>query len=189
MVGNENAAAVRYRIDPSRSQFTVKAFAEGLLSAFGHDPVIAVCGFGGNVQFVPGTLERGSVLMLVSADSLKAIGAGSEKDHAEIERAIREEVLEIARYPEIVFLSTDVAAQSMTEGAYRVKLNGELSLHGVKRRVPIDAQVTVNGESLRAQGELTLRQSDYSIKPVSVMGGTLKVKDEVKLSFDIEAHR
>ena len=32
-----------------------------------------------------------------------------------------------------------------------------------------------------------MRQSDYGIKPVSVAGGTLKLKDEIDLSFDIVA--
>ncbi len=32
-----------------------------------------------------------------------------------------------------------------------------------------------------------MRQSDYGIKPVSIAGGTLKLKDEIDLSFDIVA--
>ena len=42
---------------------------------------------------------------------------------------------------------------------------------------------------LRAFGEFAIRQSDYNIKPVSAIGGGLKVKDEVKFSFDIVARR
>jgi hypothetical protein len=42
---------------------------------------------------------------------------------------------------------------------------------------------------LRAFGEVSLRQSDYNIKPVSAVGGGLKVKDEVKFTFDIAARK
>ena len=42
---------------------------------------------------------------------------------------------------------------------------------------------------LRAFGEFSLRQSDYGIKPVSAVGGGLKVKDEVKFTFDIVARK
>ena len=42
---------------------------------------------------------------------------------------------------------------------------------------------------LRASGEFTVRQTDYGIKPVSVAGGALKVKDELKFSFDIVARK
>ena len=33
----------------------------------------------------------------------------------------------------------------------------------------------------------SLKQTDYKIKLVSVAGGTLKLKDELKFSFDIAA--
>jgi polyisoprenoid-binding protein YceI len=180
---------VRYRVDPSQSRFTVQAFAEGLLSAFGHNPLIAVCGFGGQVQFIPGTLESASVLILVRADSLTVVDAGSEKDRAEIERVMREEVLEAERYPEIAFIRKDVMANRLSENVFQVRFNGNLSLHGVTRPLPIDARVTLNESGLRANGEVTLRQTDYNIKLVSALGGTLRVKDDVKVSFDIAAHQ
>jgi hypothetical protein len=62
-----------------------------------------------------------------------------------------------------------------------------LSLHGVTREHAINAQLSVSGNSLRARGEFSLRQTDYRIKPVSVAGGTLKMKDELRFSFDIAA--
>jgi polyisoprenoid-binding protein YceI len=182
------ASVVRYRIDASRSRFTVQGVAEGMLSMFGHNPVIAVCGFGGDVRCVPDTLDSASLLMLVQADSLAVVNKVSEKDKREMERGMRQDVLEISRYPEIVFMSTKVSAHRTAEGQYQARINGNLSLHGVTRDQQINAQVLVNGSGLlRAQGEFPLRQSDYNIKPVSVVGGTLKMKDELRLSFDIIA--
>lgn len=186
MAGTETNA-VRYRIDARQSQFVVQAFADGLLSVFGHNPTIAVCGFGGDAGFVPGTLAAASVLMLVQSNSLALTSKASEKDRLEIERAMRDDVLETARYPEIVFMSTSVAVKQLAEGKYQAQINGSLSLHGVTRTQQIDAQLTVSEGRLRAQGECSLRQSDYNIKLVSALGGTLKVKDELKLSFDISA--
>lgn len=175
----------RYRIDARQSRFVVQVEASGLLSVFGHNPVIAVCGFGGDVQFSAEAPDRASLLMLVQANSLALIGEGTEKDRPEIERMMRDEVLETARHPEIVFMSTSISINKMAEGRYQARITGGLSLHGMTRNHSIDARVTVNGNTLRAQGEFPLRQSDYNLKQVSVMGGTLKVKDEVKLSFDI----
>jgi hypothetical protein len=40
---------------------------------------------------------------------------------------------------------------------------------------------------LRASGDFILRQPDYQIKPVSVAGGALKLKDELNFSFEILA--
>ncbi|MGI9106948.1 MAG: YceI family protein [Pyrinomonadaceae bacterium] len=179
--------AVRYRIDAEQSRFTVQGSAQGLLSMFGHDPVIAICGFGGDARFVPGTLAQASLLMLVQANSLAVVNKVSEKDHREIERAMRDEVLEIALYPEIVFMSTKISATQTAKGRYQASIAGKLTLHGVTRDQLIDARLSVDGANLRAQGEFALRQTDYNIKPVSVAGGTLKMKDELKLSFDITA--
>jgi polyisoprenoid-binding protein YceI len=175
----------RYRIDARQSRFVVQVEASGLLSVFGHNPVIAICGFGGDVQFDAAALDRASLLMLVQANSLALIGEVTEKDRPEIERMMRDEVLDTSRHPEIVFMSTSVSINQVTDTRYQARITGSLSLHGLTRSHTLDAQVMVNGNALRAQGEFPLRQSDYNIKPVSVMGGTLKVKDEVKLSFDI----
>ena len=41
---------------------------------------------------------------------------------------------------------------------------------------------------MRAKGEFTLKQTDYGIKLVSVAGGALKIKDELKFTFDVLAH-
>lgn len=181
-----DANPVRYRIDAGRSRFVVQAFAAGLLSMFGHDPLLAVTGFGGDARCVPATLGAAS-LLLVKADSLVVVSDMGEKERREIERAIRAELLETARHPEIAFMSASVSAQRMAEGQYQIEISGDLSLCGGTRRCPIGAQVTVNGDGLRARGEFSLRQSDYNIKPTSVAGGTLKVRDELKLSFDIRA--
>jgi hypothetical protein len=40
-------AVVRYRIDAGRGRFTLQGAADGLLSMFGHDPLVAIRGFGG----------------------------------------------------------------------------------------------------------------------------------------------
>jgi hypothetical protein len=42
-----------YRLDPRSSRFTIRVTAGGLLSAFGHNPLIGVRDFSGEVQFDP----------------------------------------------------------------------------------------------------------------------------------------
>jgi polyisoprenoid-binding protein YceI len=178
-----------YRLDTSRSRFTVRAFATGLLSAFAHNPTIAIRDFAGEVQFPPGKLQEGRLRISIKADSLEVVGNVSDKDRREIERQMREEVLETARYPEVVFESTRISAEMITEGQYRVRINGRLFLHGVTGDCEIAARVLVAEDMLRANGEFPLRQTDYSIKPVSALGGTIKLKDELRFSFDIVAQR
>ncbi len=187
---NENEVAavpVRYRIDAGQSQFNVHVVADGLLSMFGHNPAIAICGFGGDVRFNAGTFGAASLLMLVQAASLVVRDKVSDKDRREIERMMRDDVLETTRYPEVMYASANVSARATSEALYDLGINADLTLHGVTRRCPVNAQVSLNGETLRARGEFSLRQSDYNIKPISIAGGTLKVRDELKFSFDIVA--
>jgi polyisoprenoid-binding protein YceI len=179
---------MRYRVDASRSRFIAQAFAEGLLSAFGHNPRLAVRGFEGEVEFDPTAYDAVSVWMKARADSLVVIDDMSEKDRREIERVTRGELLDAARYPEIVFQSASAAARRVAEGRYQARVAGGLSLRGVTREFAIDATALVEGAELRAQGGFTLRLTDFNIRPVSVAGGLLKLKDEVQLSFDILAY-
>jgi polyisoprenoid-binding protein YceI len=179
---------MRYRVDGSRSRFIAQAFAKGLLSAFGHNPRLAVRGFDGEVEFDPAAPNAASVWVKARADSLVVIDDMGEKDRREIERVTREELLEAARYPEVVFQSSSVAARRVAEGRYQVRVIGDLSLHGVKREFAIDVAAPVEGDELRAQGGFALRLTDFNVRPVSVAGGLLKLKDEVQLSFDILAH-
>lgn len=186
----DQASLVRYRLVPEQSRFTVQAFAEGLLSAFGHDPVIAIRDFRGEAELTPGTLSQAALRMTINAGAL-AVGADvKEKDRHEIERMMREEVLETASYPEIVFESTNISATRLREGHYRARIIGDLTLHGVtQRNLWIHAEVKLGEESLRAQGEFTLKQSDFKLRLVSVAGGAMKVKNELKFSFDIAAQK
>jgi polyisoprenoid-binding protein YceI len=176
-----------YRIDARPSRFTVQVTAGGLLSAFGHNPVIAIRNFSGEARFQPDTLESTSLRVVVQAASLAVSGDVSDKDRREIERTMHERVLESASYPEIVFQSSSVRVSLAGPGQYRVEAMGQLSLHGVTREHIVSARVTVGPDRLRAAGEFSLHQTDYGIELVSVAGGVLKVKDELKCSFDILA--
>ncbi len=179
----------RYVLDAKLSRFVVRVFASGIFSAFGHNPTIAIRDFKGEARLTPETIEPALIELKINAGSLEVADEISEKDRREINQKMRDEVLEIAKYPEIVFASSEAAAAKTGEGEYRADLRGNLSLHGVTRSQSLAAQLKLNGDTLRAFGELSLRQTDYSIKLVSAAAGGLKVRDEIKFSFDIVARR
>jgi len=178
-----------YVINAMVSRFTVKAFAGGLLSAFGHNPTIAIRDMQGEVHFSPVAVEQSSLHFVVRADSLSVTDNVSDKDRREMETEMRDNVLEINKYPEIVYDAPSVTVKNTTDGQSDVVLLGKLTLHGVTRSQQVPARIAVTGDMLRAFGEFSLRQSDYNIKPVSAVGGGLKVKDEVKFFFDIVARK
>jgi polyisoprenoid-binding protein YceI len=175
------------KINRSRSRLTIKAFASGLLSSFGHDPTFSARDISGELSFIPDDPKSATLKINVRTNSIEVSGDISSKDRKEIEKTMREEVLQIDRFPEVRFESTGVEGEKVFENQYRVHIEGNFSLHGVTHPETIEAQVTVNGDQVRAYGDFTLRQSDYGMKLVSVAGGTLKLKDELKFSFDIAA--
>lgn len=181
------AAAATYRIDPGQSRFMVKAFAGGFLSAFAHDHNIAIREFSGDVQFTYGVVEPASLQLKIKSASLAVTDKVSAGDRQKIEGSMRDDVLEAGKYPEIVFKSTNVSATKTGEGQYQARIAGELTLHGVTRPLTIPAQLEFGASVLRARGGFSLKQSSFEIKPVSVAGGTVKVKDELKFTFDIVA--
>lgn len=180
--------SARYRLDAAKSRFIVRAFAGGFLSAFAHDHTIAIREFTGETDFTYGTVEPASLLLTIRAGSLAVVDKISEKDRQKIEATMRDEVLEVSKYPEIGFKSSSVSASKTAEGQYLARIAGELLLHGVSRPLTITARLEFGDNAMRAQGGFTVKQSSFGIKPVSVAGGTIKVKDELKFTFDIVAH-
>ena len=178
-----------YLIDGRASRFAVRAFASGMLAVMGHNPTVGIREFSGEMSFDPEKIEAGSFRFVVKADSLSVQDDVSEKDRREMERLMNQEVLETAKFPEIRYEASDITVTRVSEMLYSAALNGELTLHGVTRRQPINARITLLGSMLRASGDFTLDQTDYNIKLVSVAGGVLKVKDELKFSFAIVARK
>jgi polyisoprenoid-binding protein YceI len=188
-MGSTTETSVHYVMDTRASQFTVQVYSGGLLSAFGHNPTIAIRGFSGDAEVNPDDLERSSLKITIDAGSVAVRDDISDKDRREIERAMQQEVLETPTYPEIVYECSNIAATKAGDGNYSVTLRGDLTLHGVTRPQPVPARVALDGDSLRAFGNFSLLQTDYDLKLASVAGGALKVKDELKFSFNILARK
>jgi polyisoprenoid-binding protein YceI len=183
-----SANSARYKIDAEQSQFRVKAFAGGFLSAFAHDHNISIREFNGETEFTFGSVQPASLQMTIKAGSLEVIDKISAKDKQKIESTMRDEVLEISKFPEIIFKSSSITATKSGEGKYNARISGEVTLHGVSQALTIPAQLEFGDKLLRARGSFALKQSSFGIKPVSVAGGTVKVKDELKFTFDVVAH-
>jgi polyisoprenoid-binding protein YceI len=189
-MSEKESGVVRYQIDVRQSKFTVQAFAGGILAGLGHNPTIGIREFIAEAQFMPGTLSKASLRLEIKAGSLVVLDDIKQKDRLEIERTMHYNVLETHTYPDIFFQSTNITPTRVTAGRYRASIIGDLSLHSVTRNgLCIHVKLTIDGDSLQAQGDFTLKQTDYGIKLVSVAGGTLKLKDELKFSFDLVGHQ
>ncbi len=174
-----------YSLNTNSGNLYVYTFKEGLLSKLAHDLLIDVTDFKVNVD-VPGTgFASGSLELEIQTNSLKVIcalkdgertDALKEKDIADIEKDMGGKVLHPDKYPTANFRSKSIQGK---EGGY--KISGDLSLHGVTKSIDFD--IDTNGENLK--GMITLLQKDYGIKPFKAMMGTLKIKNEINIGFDL----
>ena len=183
------SGTVGYVFDPESSKFIVHVTAGGWMSAFGHNPEIAIRKFAGTVVLDPDTIERSSITLRIEATSLGVISEVSAKDRRDIEHKMQSEVLNSDGFPEILYECSEVTASASGEGSYWAALNGKLILRGVTRNQIVSASVKLTDAGLHATGNFSIRQTHFGIKPVSVLGGGLVVKDELKFDFDIVARK
>jgi polyisoprenoid-binding protein YceI len=88
-------------------------------------------------------------------------------------------------HPDIVFslASYDLAREN---DALRITLAGKLTLGGIERPVTIVTTAKEEGEgALRVTGAHEVRMTEFGLKPPSLMLGTMKVDEKVKVSFDL----
>jgi polyisoprenoid-binding protein YceI len=105
---SQGSAPARYRIDATKSRFIVETETSSLALMFAHDHRIEARQFSGVAKFSPAGRGAASVELTVRADSLQLIEEKTIADRAAIENALREDVLETAKYPEISFKSRAV---------------------------------------------------------------------------------
>jgi polyisoprenoid-binding protein YceI len=169
------AAAESAAIDVQRSTIAIHVLKAGLLSAAGHDHWV-------NAPISSGTIEESPTAHVeftveTAKMTVKADAKVDAKTQATIQKDMEEMTLETTKFPEIAFRSSRV--EKLTDGQWKV--DGDLSLHGVTK--PVHLTVKRTGDSFTAR--TVLKQTDFGIKPISIGGGMVKVKNEVEIDFQI----
>jgi len=163
-------------IDTTHSRLLIRVSKSGIFSGFADNHEV-------EARIAKGSLDPKAGQLRLSIDSrqMRVLDPqlSSDKRQQVQERMLGPDVLDSIRFPEITFESTH--AEPEHEG--RIRVDGLLSLHGVTKPVSVLAHVK-NG---RYTGKFALRQRDFGITPVSIAGGTVKVKDELTIEFDIFA--
>jgi polyisoprenoid-binding protein YceI len=162
-------------IDVQRSKLTVFVYKAGLFSALADNHVINAPIASGTIATTPApTIE-----LVVNAAELVPLDPDLDQSkRAEVRtRMLGAEVLDTSRFLTIKFVSTAIEAA----GSDQWKVSGSLTIHGVTKTVTFP----VARSDGRYRGETRIRQTDFGIKPIRIAGGTVSVKDELKIEFDI----
>lgn len=183
-------ATVTYNLDASQSKFMAHANRSGLLWFKGHSHHLAASDFSGQVDITPDTITPASLRLVVKAASLHETGADfTDQQKQIINKELKEIVLHPDQYPDITFQSTNVTAKNTGADRYEVKIDGNLTLHGITKRIRIPAVVTLSGNNLRAVGEFSIDRNDFKVKATSAFHGLVRVDDDIKFEFDIVGRR
>jgi polyisoprenoid-binding protein YceI len=180
-----------YTVDAKQSKIEIHVYREGFLKAFGHDHQIVAGEFSGTVRLAAPDPSASSVTFVVETKSLTVLDPGeAEKDRKEVQDTmLGEKVLDATRFPRIEFVSSKVRVTTQKGEATDLEVEGTLSLHGAAKPANLPVRILVRGGQLTADGEVSLLQTDYGITPVKVGGGTVRVKDKVKISLHIVAKK
>ena len=164
-------------IDVERSTLTVFAYKSGLFSAFADNHTIRAPIAGGSIsEELPYHIQ----LSVRSAD-LKVLDPDlGDSRRAEVQtRMVGPEVLDASKYRDITFASTRID----TAGPDRWTVTGNLTIHGQTHVITFSAA----RKDRTYRGDVLVKQRDFGIEPIKVAGGTVKVKDELKVQFEIVA--
>jgi YceI-like domain len=167
-------------IDVNKSTLTIRVFKSGAFSAFAHDHEIQAPIDEGKIEGgTPDSSAHPSVQLCVDSRKMRVLDPDTSADkRAEIQHTMQSAtVLDVEKFPEISYQSTTVTSR----GEAHWEVNGILNLRGKKQ--PVVVQVSLKEGHYR--GSASFKQSNFGINPISLAGGTVKVKDELKIEFDI----
>lgn len=165
----------------SASRFDVKTGKGGAFSFAGHEHLIRAHGIGGRIVFYPSAPERSHFEIVVPTDSLEVLTPPDTAEIRKVTESMRTDVLDVANYKEIRFVSTAV---TKTGDGFHV--TGNLTIVGKTQEVSADMKANVGVDTLRASGGFVVKQTAFGIRPYrGGPGGLVRVADQV--TFHLEA--
>jgi len=188
MAGRLEAQPEAYAVDPTASRVRIHLGRTGLMKFLGHDHEIEAPIAEGHVEVVDDDPTRSRVALRFESARL-SIAPGSEPadDVPKVEERMRgPEVLEVARYPEIAFISTSVRILTKDSSGFRIVVAGALTLRGRSCPGEVPLEVVREALGISARGGLDLNLRDLGIDPPSV-AGVVKVANRFRLEFELRA--
>jgi hypothetical protein len=168
----------KHLFGPDNAELLVHTRRTGAAAKAGHDLEIEVTSWSGTID-VGESPEQTTVALSADGGSLRVrdgrggIQSLGDDDKASIRKSIDDEVL---KRTAIEFRSSAVQSAGDRD---LLRVHGTLEALG--RSVPTEFDLTaVDG---KLTGEAIVKQSDLGLKPYSILFGTLKVIDEVRVTI------
>ena len=189
--------AAHYVLDADESEVRFLVYRAGALASFGHNHVIQAKALSGDVYLAQDFRSSGFSLRLpvsdfvVDAPEARAVEGpdfATQPSAAAIDgtrkNMLGPDLLDAAHYPEV-----QVRAVKLLGPDWGPDATVRIELHGVSRDLTVPIAVARDGDTLAVTGGFDLRQSDFGLKPFSILGGGLQVADALRVRFHLVAHK
>lgn len=117
-----------------------------------------------------------TVMLSIPVTSLKSGKGGLDKNTYK--------ALNAEKHPEITFRMTSYVAEPKN-GAFAARVGGTLTVNGVTKDVVLAATLTGEAMALQAVGATKFTMTDFGVKPVTALMGTIRTGNEVTIKFDL----
>jgi polyisoprenoid-binding protein YceI len=172
LLGATQAGQTAARIDTTHSKMTVFVYKEGIFAFAADNHEVTAPISSGSFDAATKTID-----VKIDATKMQVQDPPSRRDKVQA-NMVGPDVLNVTKYPDITFHSTKID----TGFATRWTVHGDLTLHGQTH--PIVFEV-VRKDEAHFTGSAIVRQTEFGITPIKIAGGTVRVKDDVKVVFDI----
>ena len=175
-----------WQLDESCGELNIRTGVDGPAARMGHRLTIAMQSWRATVRWSGG--EPVAAQLIVEVDSLEVVGgeggvkglSGPEKG---IARSNALKSLDAKRFGQISFQTDDDGGGGIEKISTGYRLTGTLDIHGTSQQRAIDLAVEDNGDSWRLSTEADVQQTEFGVKPYSLLMGSLKVADTVRVCF------
>jgi len=118
-----------------------------------------------------------SVTLTLPVTSLKSGKGGLDKN---LYKALNAE-----KNPTITFVMKTYQATPKGD-AYEAVITGLLTVNGVEKELKAEATMTQDGKGgLKAVGSAAMKMTDFGVKPVTALMGTIRTGDAITVKFDL----
>lgn len=187
----------RYLVDPAQSDIRFLVYRAGPLARLGHNHVIVATGYSGEIaiarDFHASRFQLDIPLAELIVDPSAArrdegpdFAAEPDADAIAGTRAnmLGPRVLNVAEFAHLRVRTLALAGPD-----WAPDVTVRIGLHGVERDLSVPVALDMNDARLRATAVFEIRQSDFGITPLAVLGGALQVADVVRVRLRIVALR
>lgn len=171
--------------DPSDGELLLTTGVTGSAARMGHRLTIAMRSWQATVRWEgDDPVEVDVAVDIDSFDVVRGEGGVTPLTGAEkaVVRANAMKTLRAGQYPQAHFRSTDIERTGDSR-AGSVRISGTIELCGRVVDHTLELHVQAHGDCWRISGHTDIRHTDFGIKRYSMLMGSMKVADEVRVSI------